>query len=200
MTRTRIASIDVSEIPVGDLRVWEMTKGSLKHFPNITALGNQSKLETLRLTYNRISSVTCFPDTFKFYHLTTIDLSVNRINYICNLNFAPNITNLYLTKNPITTDLFMTSTTIPLLMLADVMMQTNKISAFSYSSLRIMDLYPRQLVPRTTRTQDNSYPGQLVPKTTRTQDNSYPRQLVPRTARTQDNSYPTVWLLQYKRR
>ena len=39
--------------------------------------------------------------------------------------------------------------------------------------------YPRQLVPRTTRTQDNSYPGQLVPKTTRTQDNSCPGQLVP---------------------
>ena len=50
--------------------------------------------------------------------------------------------------------------------------------------------YPRQLVPRTTRTQDNSYPRQLVPRTTRTQDNSYPRQLVPRTTRTQDNSYP----------
>ena len=50
--------------------------------------------------------------------------------------------------------------------------------------------YPRQLVPRTTRTQDNSYSGQLVPKTTRTQDNSYPRRLVPRTTRTQDNSYP----------
>ena len=50
--------------------------------------------------------------------------------------------------------------------------------------------YPRQLVPRTIRTQGNSYPGQLVPKTTRTQDNSYPRQLVPRTTRTQYNSYP----------
>ena len=36
-----------------------------------------------------------------------------------------------------------------------------------------------QLVPKTTRTQDNSYPRQLVPRTTRTQDNSYPRQLVP---------------------
>ena len=30
--------------------------------------------------------------------------------------------------------------------------------------------------------------GQLVPRTTRTQDNSYPRQLVPRTTCTQDNS------------
>ena len=40
-----------------------------------------------------------------------------------------------------------------------------------------------QLVPKTTRTQDNSYPGQLVPKTTRTQDNSYPGQLVPKTTR-----------------
>ena len=29
-----------------------------------------------------------------------------------------------------------------------------------------------QLVPKTTRTQDNSNPGQLVPRTTRTQDNS----------------------------
>ena len=47
-----------------------------------------------------------------------------------------------------------------------------------------------QLVPKTTRTQDNSYPSQLVPKTTRTQDNSYPRQLVTTTTRTQDNSYP----------
>ena len=47
-----------------------------------------------------------------------------------------------------------------------------------------------QLVPKSTRTQDNSYPRQLVPKTTRTQDNSYPRQLVPKTTRTQDNSYP----------
>ena len=68
---------------------------------------------------------------------------------------------------------------------------------------RIQDnSYPRHLVPKTTRTQDISYPWQLVPKTTRTQDDSYPRQLVPRTTRTlpgrlvpktthtQDNSYP----------
>ena len=54
--------------------------------------------------------------------------------------------------------------------------------------------YPRQLIPRTTRTQDNPYPGQLVPKTTRTQDNSYPWQLVPKTTRTQDNSYPRQFL------
>ena len=54
-----------------------------------------------------------------------------------------------------------------------------------------------QLVPKTTRTQDNSYPRpdhsypeQLAPKTTRTQDNPYPRQLVPTTTRTQVNSYP----------
>ena len=52
-----------------------------------------------------------------------------------------------------------------------------------------------QLVPKTTRAQDNSYPGQLVPKSSHTHDNSYPRQLVPRTTRpkttrTQDNSQP----------
>ena len=41
----------------------------------------------------------------------------------------------------------------------------------------LINSYPRQLVPRTTRTQDNSLPRQLVPRTTRTQDNSYPGQL-----------------------
>ena len=50
--------------------------------------------------------------------------------------------------------------------------------------------YPRQLVPKTTRTQDNSYPRQLVPKKTRTQDNSYPWQFVLKPTRTQDNLYP----------
>ena len=62
-----------------------------------------------------------------------------------------------------------------------------------------------QVVPKTTRTQDNSYPRQLVPKTTRTQDNSYPGQLVPRTTRTQDDSYPGQlvpyhFAIHYKRR
>ena len=60
----------------------------------------------------------------------------------------------------------------------------------SYVFWRDLDnSYPRQLVPRTIRTQDDSYPGQLVPKSTRAQVNSYPRQLVPGTTRTQDNSY-----------
>ena len=49
----------------------------------------------------------------------------------------------------------------------------------------------RQLVPKTTRTQDNSYPRQLVPRTTRTQDNSYPGQLVPMTTRTLPFGYIT---------
>ena len=40
-----------------------------------------------------------------------------------------------------------------------------------------------RLVPKTTRTQDNSYPRRLVPRTTRTQDDSYPRKFVPRTSR-----------------
>ena len=47
-----------------------------------------------------------------------------------------------------------------------------------------------QLVPKTTRTQDNLYPRLLVPSTTRTQVKSYPSQLAPKTTRTQDNSYP----------
>ena len=44
-----------------------------------------------------------------------------------------------------------------------------------WETLGVRDLdnsYPRQLVPRTTRTEDNSYPSQLVPRTTRTKDNS----------------------------
>ena len=60
------------------------------------------------------------------------------------------------------------------------------------------NLYLRQLVPRTTRSQDNLNPGQLVPKTTRTQDNSYPRELLPKITRTQDNSscpgYELSWV------
>ena len=44
--------------------------------------------------------------------------------------------------------------------------------------------YSRQLVPKTTRTQNNSYPRQLVSRTSRTQDNTCPKQLVPNTART----------------
>ena len=35
---------------------------------------------------------------------------------------------------------------------------------FIWSERDLNNSYPRQLVPRTTRTQDNSYPGQLVPK------------------------------------
>ena len=35
--------------------------------------------------------------------------------------------------------------------------------------------------------------GHLVPKTTRTQDNSYPRQLVPKTTCTPNNSYPEMF-------
>ena len=58
----------------------------------------------------------------------------------------------------------------------------------SHPSLCLSDY--GQLVPKTSRTQDNSYPRQVVPRTTRTQDNSYPRRLVPKTSRTQDNSYP----------
>ena len=43
----------------------------------------------------------------------------------------------------------------------------------------ICDKWSGQIIPKTTRTQDNSYPRQFVPRTTRTQDNSYPGQLVP---------------------
>ena len=139
MALTRIATIDASDIQqLNNLRRWELEKSRLNHFPNITALGNGSKLATLRLSNNHISSIPCFPHNFKSNHLTTIDLNGNRIDYICNLNFAPNISNLYLKKNRITADLFLASTTTPLLRLTDVIMQKNKIEAFSDSSLLIV--------------------------------------------------------------
>ena len=46
-----------------------------------------------------------------------------------------------------------------------------------------------QLVPKTTRTHDNSYPRRFESNTTRAHDNSYPRRLVPKTTRMQDNSF-----------
>ena len=42
----------------------------------------------------------------------------------------------------------------------------------SQNNWGIRHLGSGQLVPKTTRAQDNSYPGQPVPKTTRTQDKS----------------------------
>ena len=50
------------------------------------------------------------------------------------------------------------------------------------------NLFPGQIIPRTTRMQDNSHMGDLVPRTVCTQDNSNPQQLVPRSTRSQDNS------------
>ena len=47
------------------------------------------------------------------------------------------------------------------------------------------NVYPRQILPRTIRTQGNSYIRQLEPKTTHIQDNSHPWQLVLKRTRTQ---------------
>ena len=75
-------------------------------------------------------------------------------------------------------------------------LNTNCFNGLLRCSTSLAVMYPMsikdygQLVPKTSRIQDNSYPRHLVPKTTRTQDISYPWQLVPKTTRTQDNSYP----------
>ena len=71
----------------------------------------------------------------------------------------------------------------------------------TFHGTRDLDIYyPRQLVPRTSRTQDNSSPRQLMPKTTRTQDNPYPRQTVPmwfnmiwNNVRWDDIWYDVIW-------
>ena len=57
-----------------------------------------------------------------------------------------------------------------------------------YRTGLIMFDMPRQIIPKTTRTQGNSHSGQPLPKTTRTQ--YHLGRHVPKTTRTQQMSYP----------
>ena len=123
---------------VNRLYQWKIWRDKLTHFPNMTSLGYNSNLTILELTENRIVTIPCFPDRFKMYNLLYIYLQHNRINYICNMNFAPSIKVIYLTGNPLFGIVFMESTSVPLLSLHNVSMRLNGIDLVSDSALRVI--------------------------------------------------------------
>ena len=123
---------------VNSLYQWKIWRDKLTHFPNMTSLGYNSNLTILELTENKIMTIPCFPGGFKMYNLLYIYLQHNRINYICNMNFAPSIKVIYLTGNPLFGIVFLESTTIPLLSLHNVSMRLNGIDLVSDSALRVI--------------------------------------------------------------
>ena len=95
-----ISMINDSEIPqLRHLYEWNLYYGKILHFPNLTSLGYDSSLTVLHLSKNKISSIPCFHDNFKLHNLAEIVLHHNLIDYICNMDFAPNIKSLDLTYN-----------------------------------------------------------------------------------------------------
>ena len=135
----KIYMVNEAEIPeTSTLSDWRLYRDRLLHFPNLTRLGRNSSLTILQLNENKISSVPCFPDTFKLFNLVKIYLYSNRINHICNMNFAPNIQYLHLKQNPLIGTLFLESTTVPLLNLYNVSIQRNAIDLISDSALRVI--------------------------------------------------------------
>ena len=60
--------------------------------------------------------------------------------------------------------------------------------------------YPVQLVPSTTRTQDDSHQRKFLPKATPTHYNSYPVLVIPRTTRAYDDSHVFLFFYLYKTR
>ena len=111
---------------------------TLMHFPNLTSLGYNSSLNILRIRESRLSSVPCFPDEFRLQHLATLDLRGNRINYFCNMNFAPNIRHLFLYTNWLSDILFTESTNVPLSNLYFFQIKKNKIDFVSDLALRVI--------------------------------------------------------------
>ena len=96
------------------LKIMKIYNSELMDFPNLTSLGYNSSFHTLSIRESRLPSVPCFPENFTLYNLTTIDLRANQINYICNVNFAPNIKHLFLSENSLVDIMFIESTNVPL--------------------------------------------------------------------------------------
>ena len=117
---------------------WQIWRDSLTIFPNLTFLGANSSLTIFQLTENGIATVPCFPGGFTMHNLTHIDLQNNRIDYICNLNFAPNINALYLTGNLLVGMVFMESITVTLLSLHSFSMRFSDIDHVSDSALNVI--------------------------------------------------------------
>ena len=119
------------------LHTMVVNNGKLIHLPNLTALGHNSSLTFLQLRDNRIPSVPCFPDTFKLNNLERLDLLNNQIDYICNLDFVPNIQYLLLSGNALVDIMFIESTNEPLLYLQYIQIESVTIDSLSDSVLRV---------------------------------------------------------------
>ena len=134
-----MTTVDVSQIAqLKDVHVWRLSESELSHFPNLTALGNGSKLSILDLSRNRIPSFPCFPGTFKLNYLTEIHLIDNVIDFICNMDFAPNVTRLFLSENHLTSVLFLDYAKASLTKLDVFVANYNDIESFSDSALLVI--------------------------------------------------------------
>ena len=135
----KITTTDDSDMPgLNSLYEWRIWRDKLTHFPNLTTLGYNSSLTILQFSENKIVTVPCFPYRFKIPNLLYIYLQHNRINYICNMNFAPNIKAVYVTGNLLLGTAFLESTNIPLLSLHNVSSNFNSINLISDSALSII--------------------------------------------------------------
>ena len=133
----KITTTDDLGIPeLNSLYEWRIWRDKLAHFPNLMTLGYNSSLTILQFSENKIVTVPCFPNIFKISNLSYIYLQHNRINYICNMNFARNIKPVYLTENLLFGTAFLESTNIPLLSLYNVSLSFNSINLISDSALR----------------------------------------------------------------
>ena len=120
------------------LKTMIINDGLLLQLPNLTSLGSNSSLVTLQLRSNKIPSVPCFPDTFKLNNLVNLDLLSNKIEYICNLDFAPNIKYLLLSGNSLVDLLFIETTSVPLLSLQRIQIESITIDSLSDALLRVI--------------------------------------------------------------
>ena len=135
----RIATIDDADIPeLNNLNLWQIYRDKLTNFPNLTSLGFNSSLATIDFRENKILAIPCFSYGFKMHHLVYIYLNRNRIDYICNMDFAPNVKAVYLEGNPLSGIAFLESTNVPLLNLHNVTIQSNNIDIMSDSALRVV--------------------------------------------------------------
>ena len=113
---------------------WRIWRDTLTTLPNLPSLGTNSSPTILQLTENKI----CFPSGFEMFNLLYIYFQYNRIDYICNMNFAPNIKAINLTKIPLFDIDFLESTNVPLLSMHNVLMRFNGIDLISDSAFRVI--------------------------------------------------------------
>ena len=136
LRRNRIRMVDDAQIHgLPALYDWKLSHNNITYFPNLTFFGSNNSLTILELHENKIPSIPCFPDEIKLYNLVRIILHDNIINYICNINFAPNIEYIDLTRNAITGNIFKGFTT-PQLNLHSISTRFNNLDIINDSDLR----------------------------------------------------------------